>query len=110
MLEKLPVGEFEYCTLTLYDTKSYNPDSDYGFFVEVDDHIPGELHDYLKDLHQCLHRIGRSGTIIHFRKVFLKNRVLDTYEPYLNCVTSALTSCKMSTAWKPGHFQLVVVV
>ena len=51
MSEKPLVGEFEYCSLTLDDIdKGYDKDSNYGYFVEVDAHIPSELHDYLNDL------------------------------------------------------------
>ena len=49
MSEKLPVGGFEYCTLTLDEIKNYDPNSNYGYFVEVDAHIPEHLHDFLSD-------------------------------------------------------------
>ena len=50
MSEKLPVGEFEFFSLTLDDIKGYDKESNYGYFVEVDAHIPNELHEYLNDL------------------------------------------------------------
>jgi hypothetical protein len=49
MSEKLPIGEFEFCTLTLDDIRNYDENSDYGYFVEVDAHVPHHLHDFLSD-------------------------------------------------------------
>ena len=50
MCEKLPVGEFEFTSLTIDDILNYDENSEYGYFVEVDAHVPEHLHDYLSDL------------------------------------------------------------
>ena len=45
MVEKLPVSDFIWCSLTKQQVRDYNPESDTGYFIECDLSIPNELHD-----------------------------------------------------------------
>ena len=47
MSEKLPIGGFEWCSLTKEDIDNYDEQSEEGYFVSVDAEIPPHLHDYL---------------------------------------------------------------
>ena len=49
--QKLPVGGFRWVHgLTVEDIINFDPESDIGYFVEVDCHVPDNLHDYMNDL------------------------------------------------------------
>ena len=50
MSQKLPTGGFCWCSLTIEDIINYDENGDTGYFVEVDAHIPPELHDYFNDM------------------------------------------------------------
>ena len=53
MLQKLPEDGFEWVAETSQfngDLKSYNKDSDKGYFLEVDVRYPTELHEFHNDL------------------------------------------------------------
>ena len=45
MVEKLPISNFAWTSLTKQQIMEYDPDSDTGYFVECDLSIPSELHD-----------------------------------------------------------------
>ena len=49
-MQKLPISGFHWSNVTLQDIIDYDPNGDIGYFVEVDCHIPEELHDKLNFL------------------------------------------------------------
>ena len=49
MVSKMPIAEFEWSSLTEDDVRNYNPDGDYGYFVECDITIPDSLHSKFND-------------------------------------------------------------
>ena len=51
MSQKLPVGSFRWVYhLTREDILKWDPESDIGYYLEVDCRIPVELHDFLNDM------------------------------------------------------------